>query len=193
MKTFSLLMAAASPSMTARERAHVVQLLHRSQHEYLAYIEDINEAQWNWKAALDRWSVGQTAEHIVLAEVALFAAVQRAIQNSADVGWEAATAGKTELLERAIVDRSHKALSPERLTPQGLSRAQAIHRFKEVRANTIRFADETQIPLKQHTAEHPFPIFKTLNAYQWLLYIPLHNLRHNQQIAEIKATPGYPR
>lgn len=193
MKTFSLLMAAASPSITARERAHVVQLLHRSQHEYLAYIEDINEAQWNWKAALDRWSVGQTAEHIVLAEVALFAAVQRAIQNSADLGWEAATAGKTELLERAIVDRSHKALSPERLTPQGLSRAKAIRRFKEVRANTIRFADETQIPLKQHTAEHPFPIFKTLNAYQWLLYIPLHNLRHNQQIAEIRATPGYPR
>lgn len=193
MKTFSLLMAAASPSMTARERAHVVQLLHHSQHEYFAYIEDINEAQWNWKAALDRWSVGQTAEHIVLAEVALFAAVQRAIQNSADLGWEAATAGKTELLERAIVDRSHKALSPERLTPQGLSRTQAIHRFKEVRANTIRFADETQIPLKQHTAEHPFPIFKTLNAYQWLLYIPLHNLRHNQQIAEIKATVGYPR
>jgi hypothetical protein len=23
-----------------------------------------------------------------------------------------------------------------------------------------------------------------LNAYHWLLYIPLHNARHNQQIAE---------
>ena len=39
---------------------------------------------------------------------------------------------------------------------------------------------------------HPFPIFKVLNAYQWLLYIPLHNLRHDQQIAEVKRTPGYP-
>ena len=193
MRTFSLLMAAASPSMTAKERAHIVQLLHHSQDEYLAYIEDVTEAQWNWKAALDRWSVGQTAEHIVLAEVALFAAAQQAIQNSGDRGWETGTAGKTELLERVMVDRSRKAVSPERLKPQGLAKAEAVRQFKEVRAHTIRFADETQIPLKQHTAEHPFPIFKTLNAYQWLVYIPLHNLRHNQQIAEIKAAPGYPR
>jgi hypothetical protein len=46
--------------------------------------------------------------------------------------------------------------------------------------------------LKEHNSDHPFPVFKTLNAYQWLLYIPLHNLRHDQQIAEVKATPGYP-
>lgn len=189
MKAFSLPMTA---SMTTEERAHIVQLLHHSQEQYFAYIADVNQLQWHWKPAPDRWSVGQTAEHILLAEVALFGGVQRAIQNSADRGWETATAGKTELLERVIVDRSHKAISPERLRPQGMSRAEAIRRFKEVRANTIRFADETQIPVKQHTAEHPFPIFKTLNAYQWLLYIPLHNLRHNQQIAEIKATSGYP-
>lgn len=28
------------------------------------------------------------------------------------------------------------------------------------------------------------PVFNMLNAYQWLLYIPLHNVRHNRQIAE---------
>jgi hypothetical protein len=50
---------------------------------------------------------------------------------------------------------------------------------------------ETQRPLKAHTAPNPF--FGDLNAHQWLLYIPLHHLRHNQQIAEVKATPGFPR
>ncbi len=32
-----------------------------------------------------------------------------------------------------------------------------------------------------------------LNAHQWLLYIPLHHLRHNMQIAEVKTLPDYPR
>ena len=35
-------------------------------------------------------------------------------------------------------------------------------------------------------------MFGTLNAFQWLLYIPLHNQRHIEQIAEIQAAPDYP-
>ena len=63
-------------------------------------------------------------------------------------------------------------------------------RFKEARAKTIQFATETQLPLKEHLSANPF--FGDLNAYQWLIYIPLHNMRHDQQIAEVKASPGYP-
>ena len=185
-------MEALSQTMTAHERAHVVQLLRDSEMEYLSCIEDLSEAQWSWKPASDRWSVGETAEHIVLAETMLLAVVQRAIERSADPDWATKTAGKNELLEREMPDRGQKATAPERVRPQGLSKEEVIRRFKEVRANTLKFARETQVPLKQHTGEHPFPIFKTLNAYQWLLYIPLHNRRHHQQIAEVKATPGYP-
>ena len=50
---------------------------------------------------------------------------------------------------------------------------------------------ETHLALKEFTLAHPFPVFGTLNAYQWLIYVPLHTLRHNKQIAELKVTPGY--
>jgi len=184
---------AADPNMTAQERAHVVKLLQDSQKEFLSYLENVSEAQWNWKAAPDRWSVGETAEHIMLAEGLLFGAVEQAVAAPANPDWEKSTAGKTELLERVMPDRSHKAVAPEAIQPHGLSKAELIRRFNELRAKTIKFAQETQVPLKEHTRDHPFPVFKTLNAYQWLLYIPLHNLRHDQQIAEVKATPGYPK
>jgi hypothetical protein len=49
------------------------------------------------------------------------------------------------------------------------------------------------LPLKEHITAGPFPVFDPLNAYPFLLYIPLHNLRHDQQIAEVKVTPGYPK
>jgi hypothetical protein len=184
---------AAGASMTAEERAHVVQLLEDSEKEYLSSIVDLNEAQWNWKPAADCWSVGQTAEHIQQAEVIVFRKLQHTIQLPADPDWETKTAGKTELLERVMPDRSQKATAPESTQPQRLSQEDVVRRFQELRAQIIRFAGETQTPLKEHTAEHPFPVFNTLNGYQWLLIIPLHTMRHDQQIAEVKATPGYPK
>ena len=184
---------AASAAVTPQERAHLVKLLKDSEAEYLAAIENVSDEQWKWKPAPDRWSVGETAEHILLAESLLFGAAQRAIQSPANPDWQAKTAGKTEFIEKVMPDRSHKATAPEQLHPQGLSKAEVIRRFKEVRAQTIQFAETTQVPLKEHTLDHPFPVFGTLNAYQWLIYIPLHNMRHDQQIAEVKATAGYPK
>jgi hypothetical protein len=56
----------------------------------------------------------------------------------------------------------------------------------------LQFARENTMAVKEHTLPHPFPIFGTLNAYQWLIYVPLHTIRHDKQIAEVKATSGYP-
>ena len=64
---------------TAKERAHLIKLLQDSQKEYLSYVENVSEAQWNWKPGQDRWSVGETAEHILLAEGRLFSAMERAV------------------------------------------------------------------------------------------------------------------
>jgi hypothetical protein len=184
---------AAGASMTVEERAHVVQMLKDSETEYLSSLEDVNEAQWNWKSAPDQWSVGQTAEHIMQSEIVLFRRVQHSIQSPANPDWETKTTNKTELIERVMPDRTRKATAPETTKPQGLSKQEVVRRFKELRAQIIEFAQETQIALKEHTAEHPFPTFATLNSYQWLLLVPLHSRRHDQQIAEIKATPGYPK
>ncbi len=44
--------------------------------------------------------------------------------------------------------------------------------------------------LKEHTRDNPF--FGTLNAYHWLIYAPMHTLRHVKQMLEVKGTAGYP-
>src|SRR5215472_5950365 len=82
---------------TAKERAHLIKLLHDSQKEYLSYVENVSEAQWNWKPGQDRWSVGETAEHILLAEGRLFSAVERAVAAPRNPDWEKSTTGKAEL------------------------------------------------------------------------------------------------
>jgi len=184
---------AADPHMSADERTQVLNWLDQSHKEFLASIDGVSETQWKWKPAPERWSVGETAEHIVLAEAGLFNFVKTAMAAPPNPAWEEKTKGKTEFIERVMPDRSGKAQAPEPLVPkQGLSRAQVIARFEKQRIEIVKFATDTQAPIKEYTAEHPFPVFNTLNAYQWLIYVPLHTMRHDKQIAEVKATPGYP-
>ncbi|MBI3695321.1 MAG: DinB family protein, partial [Acidobacteria bacterium] len=187
-------LCAADPHMTAEERAKVVNWLEESRKEFLAAIDGVSEEQWKWKPAPERWSVAETAEHIVLAEAALFGNVQRAISSPANPAWEEKTKGKTEFIERVMAPRLGKAQAPEPLVPKGgMTPAQVKQRFEKQRADIVKFAAETELALKQYTADHPFPVFGTLNAYQWLIYAPLHTMRHDKQIAEVKATAGYPK
>lgn len=183
----------AGHPMTAEQRAHVIHMLKESANQYLASIENLEPTQWKWKPAPDRWSIGETAEHIVHAEAVIFARLQFAIQSPANSDRETATSGKTRMLEQVMLDRSQKATAPPSTQPRGICREEAALRFKELRAKVIRFAEETRLPLEEHAADHPFPAFNTLNAYQWLVLVPLHQMRHQQQIEEIKATPGYPK
>jgi hypothetical protein len=192
--TAACVLHASDATLTPAERTHAIQLLEDSQKEFLALVDGLSDAQWTYKPGPDRWSVGETAEHIVLAEATLFASVQRAVDSPANPDWETKTRGKTEFLEKAMVDRSHKATAPEAIQPHAkISREEVIQRYKEQRARAIKFIEETGVPLKEHTVDHPFPVFGTLNAYQWLIYIPLHNIRHNQQIAEVKTSAGFPQ
>lgn len=186
-------LAQTDPKMTAEERAKLIQWLNESQAETIAAVEKLSDAQWNWKAAPEKWSVAECVEHIMLAESTLMAQAEKALAAPQNPDWAEKTKGKSEFIERVMVKRQGKAQAPESIVPTGkFSRAELMQKLREVRAKTLKFAETTQLPLKAHTSEHPFPVFGTLNAYQWVIYIPLHNIRHNQQIAEVKANPNFP-
>lgn len=187
-------LAADEGKITMEERAKVIKLLKESQAETLEALEKLSDEQLKFKSAPEKWSVLETAEHIMKAESLLFGAVQGAIAAKPSQDWESKTKDKTALLEKVLPDRSGKAQAPESIVPGGdITREELIKKFKDARARTMKFAEETELPLKAHTLDHPFPIFGTLNAYQWLIYIPLHNIRHNKQIAEVMASPNFPK
>jgi hypothetical protein len=151
----------------------------------------LTDAQWSAPAAPGRWSVQQTAEHLVLGEQAMLAKIEEALSKPVEEHWAEQDARKTRFVGRVVPDRALKAVAPPGLQPHHhWTRDEAIARYQAVRARTLQFAEEVDRPLKAHLAEHPFPVFNMLNAYQWLLYIPLHNVRHNQQIAEAVQEPA---
>jgi hypothetical protein len=188
----SLPLCAADARMTPEERTKVLNWLKESRQEFLSAIDGVTEQQWTWKPAPERWSVGEVAEHIVLAEASLFGNVNKALSSPANPVWEEKTKGKTAMLEAILAPRIGKALAPEAIVPKGkMTPAQVRDQFEKQRAEIVRFATGTDVPLKQYTIDNPF--FGTLNGYQWLIYAPLHTMRHDKQIAEVKGTAGYPQ
>src|SRR5579871_337516 len=171
--------------MTAEERAHVIELLRESEREFLQLVSPLSEAQWQARPDAGVWSVQETAEHLIRGERAMRAKIAEALAAPPRADGQEKDAAKTEFLERVLPNRRTKAAAPQVLQPgANWSREEALARYRSERDATLKFAEEIDRPLKEHCSEHPFPVFNMLNAYQWLLYIPLHNTRHNQQIAE---------
>src|SRR5262249_51643603 len=109
----------ADGRMTPEERAKALNWLEQSRKEFLSAIDGVTEQQWTWKPAPDRWSVGEVAEHVVLAEAAQFANVKRALSLPANPAWLEETRGKTERLEAILAPRIGKAQAPEAIVPKG--------------------------------------------------------------------------
>lgn len=185
-------LCAADARMTPEERTKVLNWLEESRKKFLFAIDGVTEQQWKWKPAPDRWSVGEIAEHVVLAEASQFGNVKKALSLPPNPGWDQETSGKTARLEAVLAPRLGKAQAAEALVPKGeMTLGQVRERFERQRTEILKFAAETDLPLKQHTLSNAF--FGTLNAYHWLIYAPLHTMRHEKQIAEVKGTTGYPK
>jgi hypothetical protein len=188
----ALPLLAAEPRLSPEDREKARKWLDDSRTQFLGAIDGVTPEQWTWKPAPDRWSIGEIAEHVVLGEASQFANVKRALATEPNAAWEEQTKGKTALLEMALAGRMGKAQAPEAIVPKGgMTPATVRERFARQHAEIAEFAAKTELLLKQHTVNSPF--FGPLSAYQWLLYAPLHTVRHCQQIAEVKGTAGYPR
>lgn len=194
--TVSIAAVAQTPvaTMSKEDRAQLLRRFDEATEQTLATVEKLSDAQWSYKSAPEKWSVGETLEHITITEGFLLKMAQDALAAPANPDWAEKTKGKTEIIERAMLNRQVKAQAPEPIVPTGkLSRAEGIAKYKAARAQTRKFVAEAQAEVHAHTLDHPVPEFGTLSAYQWLIYITLHNRRHNLQIEEVKTSAGFPK
>src|SRR3954467_3194529 len=186
--------ADSSSTLTPEERNRALEYLKQTQKDFLASIDGVSEAQWKFKAAPDRWSIAETAEHIAVAEQRIWELVSGKIMKSpAAPEKRAEVKGKEEIILTKIPDRSRKAQAPEPLKPTGrwATREALAKEFESTRAKEIAYVTETKEDLRSHFEEHP--AVKTLDAWQWLLFNGAHCKRHTAQILEVKADPNYPK
>jgi DinB superfamily len=191
--------AQTAGQISEKERAAVVQHLTTMRDQVLAESAKLTDAQWSFKAAPERWSVGEVVQHLVLAEPFIFDLQQKTVKAPPATAEQlAAVKGKEEMIRKVIPDRTKKAQAPEPLQPTGPaaqgakmgSQAETIAAFRERRGKTIDYASKTKDDLRGHVTESPLG---PLDGYQWLVFIAAHSERHLAQIKEVKADPKFPK
>jgi uncharacterized damage-inducible protein DinB len=183
----------AAASLTPEERDRAVRDLEASRQTFLAAIQGLTPAQWSFKATPDSWSVGETAEHLVITENALREFItKKLLLVPADTAAAEKARGNDEKVIARQLDRSNKVKTAEFLQPRSQWTQQALPaEFNRRRDATLEFVRTTQEDLRAHT--RPDPNLGGVDCYQTVLSIAAHTLRHVAQIEEVKAHPNYPK
>jgi len=185
------LVAADAPAMNAGQEK-LVNELERTRDKFLKSVEGLSEAQWNFKAAPEKWSIAQCAEHIAAAESLIRGAVEGALTKPLPTDQDAGAMVKDELIQTMVVDRSKKFSAPEPLVPSDRfgSPAAAVEAFSKERVATLKLA-QSDADFRAHAAQHPG--FGMIDTYGWMLFLSGHTERHTLQIEEVKANPDFPK
>ena len=176
---------------TQADKDKAVAYLATTKKGVLDATKGLSEAQWNFKAAPDKWSVAQCTEHIAAAEDFVRGMIVEKVMKAPpapDRDIAKLDAGVMAM----IPDRSTKAQAPEPLVPTNRfgSPEGSLKHFVESRVTTEDFLKKTP-DLRAHAADSP--LGSKLDAYEWVLFIAAHSQRHTKQIEEVKADPNFPK
>ena len=181
-------------TLSPAEREHAVAELESSRKAFLEATSGLSEAQWNFKPAPDRWSIAECAEHIGVTESFILNLItEQALKGPAEPEKRTEVQGKDTSIMVTALDRSAKFKAPESIQPtrRWATSGETTKNVLENRTRTIEFVRTTQEDLRDHFMDHP--VFKTLDAYQWILLTSAHMRRHTAQILEVKADPNFPK
>lgn len=193
----ALLMAGAAATkaqdVSPGDKERALQYLESTKKGVLEATAGLSDAQWNFKSAPDRWSVGEVMEHLAAAEDLIRTMLEEQVMKSPAVPLrEAQEMKKADDSVRAMIpDRSHKAQAPEPLRPTNRfgSPAGAQKHFVESRGTTEQYLKDTS-GLRTHLGDSPIG---KLDGYEWVLFIAAHSERHTKQMLEVKADPNFPK
>jgi DinB superfamily len=177
--------------VTPAEKDRAILYLESTKKGVLEATKGLSEAQWNFKAGPDRWSIAQVMEHIAASEDFIRQMDAEKVMVAPAVPGR--DLKKTDDAVVAMVpDRSQKAQAPEPLVPTNRfgSADGSVKHFVESRAKTEDFVKTTP-GLRDHAVDSPMG--SKLDGYQFVLLIAAHSERHTKQILEVKADPNYPK
>lgn len=184
---------AQGKTLTPQERDKAIQLLKQTEGGVFDAVKGLSEAQLNFKAAPDKWSVAECIKHIAAAEKELWAMAQPALTQPANPEKRAEIKFSDDDLIKAVEDRAHKSKTFAALEPANSpyqTVPEALAAFKADREKLIALVKNTKIDLRNHVVVLPVG---TYDSYQFILLIGAHSNRHTQQIDEVKTDTKFPK
>lgn len=157
-----------------------------------AWLQDevahLSQAQLDYRAAPDKWTIAEVVQHLVLAEPGYWKLLQNGVHQPHAAGFKT-RATDADVLWYGI-DRTHRQQTSTDENPRGqtIQVPEALAKFAQLRDTMVQYAKTTNDDLRGHDVRE-----WNVDAYQWFLEISTHSQRHILQIREIKADPGFPK
>lgn len=150
----------------------------------LAEVKDITDEKANERPKDGGWSINQVLEHLYLMEDMVVKMLDHALKTG-----EVQEAKKRRI--EATVNRDIKVDAPDELVPS--DEALSIETIKDnLSISHKKLEDFAQ----EHSSETlikkalPHPAFGLMSLEQWIPFVGYHEVRHTEQIREIKADIG---
>jgi len=187
--------------MTAVETTDVQQARQHFEKARTRVIEvttGLTDAQWKFKPAPDRWSIAETLEHMVIVRELVFEGRLAKLAEAPAAPPDRDHRLIDRITIEKIPDRSTRVKAPDFIEPTGQMNPQdALQRLLQNCERLSEFVRSTA-GLREHVMDSP-PLkivtngaYDTMDGYQRALALASHDLRHVEQMLEVKADPNYP-
>lgn len=179
-------------SISKSERKYASGLMKDTYKDAVNTTKGLSEAQLNFKAAPDKWSVTECMYHIAAAEKTLWAMFEGAMKTAANPEKRSEIKATDEQIVAMVQNRTQKFQAPEPIQPKNsgfTSLDAALSDFKMSRTEHIKYIKNSTEDLRNHVVQMPFG---WIDCYQLYIFIAAHSKRHTLQMIEVKSDPGFP-
>ena len=156
-------------------------------------VKGLNDAQLNFKAAPDKWSIKECVYHLALSETNLWGWAQGTLAAPANPDKRKDITISDEKLLGGVEDRTNKVKTSENFEPKNAKWASVPEALQFLRGERQKHIDAIKASsedYRNHVTEQS-PV-GPIDAYQIILLMSAHTIRHSKQIDEVKASAGYP-
>jgi hypothetical protein len=181
-----------STSITSKERKFATSHLKETKSDVIKSVKGLSQAQLDFKAAPDKWSIKECTYHIAISEKNIWQMMETALNQPANPEKRSEIKLNDEQVIKILEDRSKKFKTTETFEPKNTpykTMNEALESFKSLRADHIKYLKNTTEDLRNHVAQTPAG---WIDCYQLCLFMSAHSNRHTQQIEEVKADPNFP-
>ena len=188
---FSVYLSAAP--MTDQDREHLLVHFEMTGQMLAEQVRGLSQAQLEFKASPDRWSIRECVSHLAVAEPDYWRQLMAAVKAPPDMQGKKSAATDADVMWYGIDRVVHtKTGGGHEKVDTYKDLGVALAKFQALRATMMEYIKTTQDDLRAHSfrfAKDDEPI----DSWQWMLEISTHAERHIQQIREIKADPSFPK
>lgn len=182
-----------STTLTNEERRFALNHLKESRETFLKSVKGLSAAQLAFKPSAEAWSVQECIAHLALSEDGIWGMTSQTLQQPANPDLRAEIKNSDAEFIKMFSSRDQKIKTMESLEPataKWQTAESALKHFKDQRQKTIKYLKTSTEDFRSHVVQLPFA---TMDAYQLVLLLSSHTLRHTAQINEVKAHPAFPK